>query len=234
MRGVATAMDSMKSRLTVLSTAAEPFFKKTEFLLMALGFFYLGIYSVEVLAEPPAETLAVLNIASTVIYVVFLLDLLARFVFQVPYLGKLSAWISFVKVNWLSILATLVPAFRSLRVLRVLMVLRGIAPYMVTRTHKVGMIVAVSLPLVLYTAAISVFEAERYAEGSNIQSFGDALWWSLVSVTTVGYGDSFPITAEGRAVAGLLMFVGIGLFSSLTALLAAWVVEGAGKNNSAR
>ena len=96
---------------------------------------------------------------------------------------------------------------------------------------SVGMIVAVSLPLVLYTAAISVFEAERYAEASNIQSFGDALWWSLISVTTVGYGDSFPVTTEGGAVAGLLMFVGIGLFSSLTALLAAWVVEGTRKED---
>jgi voltage-gated potassium channel len=208
------------------SEKTESFFRKTEFLLMLLGFLFLGIYSIEVLAEPSAEPLLVLNIASTAIYVVFVLDLLARFIVEIPRLGKLSSWISFFRVNWLSILATLVPAFRSLRVLRVLMVLRGIAPYMITRTHQVGMIVAVSLPLVLYTAAISVFEAERYAEGSNIQSFGDALWWSLVSVTTVGYGDSFPVTTEGRAVAGLLMFVGIGLFSSLTALLAAWVVEG--------
>ena len=209
-----------------LSENTESLFRKTEFFLMLLGFLFLGIYSIEVLAEPSAEQLLVLNIASTAIYVVFVLDLLARFIVEIPHLRRLSSWISFFRVNWLSILATLVPAFRSLRVLRVLMVLRGIAPYMITRTHQVGMIVAVSLPLVLYTAAISVFEAERYAEGSNIQSFGDALWWSLVSVTTVGYGDSFPVTTEGRAVAGLLMFVGIGLFSSLTALLAAWVVEG--------
>jgi len=209
-----------------LSENTESLFRKTEFFLMLLGFLFLGIYSIEVLAEPSAEQLLVLNIASTAIYVVFVLDLLARFIVEIPHLRRLSSWISFFRVHWLSILATLVPAFRSLRVLRVLMVLRGIAPYMITRTHQVGMIVAVSLPLVLYTAAISVFEAERYAEGSNIQSFGDALWWSLVSVTTVGYGDSFPVTTEGRAVAGLLMFVGIGLFSSLTALLAAWVVKG--------
>ena len=227
-------MESIKSRLTVLSTASDSFFKKTEFLLMTLGFLYLGIYSVEVLAEPNEETLEVLNVVSTAIYVVFVLDLLARFVIEIPRLGKLSSWISFLRVNWLSILATLVPAFRSLRVLRVLIVLRGIAPYMITRTHKVGLIVAVSLPLVLYTASISVFEAERYAEGSNIQSFGDALWWSLVSVTTVGYGDSFPVTTEGRAVAGLLMFVGIGLFSSLTALLAAWVVKGSREEDNSK
>jgi voltage-gated potassium channel len=88
----------------------------------------------------------------------------------------------------------------------------------------VGFIVSVTLPLVLYVSALSVFEAERYAEGSNIETFGEAFWWSLVSVTTVGYGDHFPVTDGGRATAAFLMFVGIGLFSALTALLAAWVL----------
>jgi voltage-gated potassium channel len=131
--------------------------------------------------------------------------------------------VSFIKRNWLSILAALIPAFRALRVL---IVLRGVAPYMVDRTHKVGLVVGVTFPLALYTAALCVFEAERHATGSNIQSFGDALWWSVVSVTTVGYGDFYPVTQDGKAVAGIMMFVGIVLFSSLTALVAAWVVEG--------
>ena len=86
--------------------------------------------------------------------------------------------------------------------------------------------IVTSLPLVLYTSALAVFEAERSAPGSTILTFEDAFWWSLVTVTTVGYGDSFPVTSDGRGVAILLMFVGIGLFSTLTAILAAWVVEG--------
>lgn len=175
------------------------FLKKTEFTLMALGFAYLAIYSVEVLAQPRIELLTALNIANTTIYVIFLLDLAVRFIFSIPRLGKLAGWVTFIKENWLSIFAALVPAFRGLRVLRVLIVLRGIAPYMISRTHKVGLIVGVTLPLVLYTAAISGLEAERNAEGSNIQTFGDALWWSVVSVTTVGYGDSYPVTADRSA-----------------------------------
>jgi voltage-gated potassium channel len=209
-----------------ISDRAHSFFKKSEFFLMILGFAYLGIYTAQVLLEPTGAVATLLGAASATVYVIFLVDLVARFIIHIPRLGEISGWVSFIKQNWLSILAALVPAFRSLRVLRVLIVLRGIAPYMRDRTHKVGLVVGVTFPLALYTAALSVFEAERHASGSNIQSFGDALWWSIVSVTTVGYGDFYPVTQDGKAVAGLLMFVGIALFSSLTALVAAWVVEG--------
>jgi len=129
-----------------------------------------------------------------------------------------------LKENWLALMALLLPAFRSLRVLRVIVVLRGLEPYLNTRSSRVGMIVGVTFPLILYTAALSIYEAERYADGSNIQSFGDAVWWSIASVTTVGYGDKFPVTADGRVIATFLMVIGIGLFSALTALLAAWVM----------
>jgi voltage-gated potassium channel len=72
--------------------------------------------------------------------------------------------------------------------------------------------------------AIAALEAERGVAGSNINTFGDAIWWSIASVTTVGYGDKFPITPDGRFIASLLMVVGIALFSALTALMAAWVM----------
>jgi len=209
-----------------LLARADRIFAQSEFGFMVLGFAYLGLYSLEVLLDPPTEIASAIRSASMVIYVIFVTDLIARFALQIPRLGKLETWITFIRENWLAILAAIAPAFRSLRVLRVLMVLRGLAPYMVRRSQQVGLIVGVSFPLVLYTAALSVFEAERDAVGSNILSFPDALWWSVVSVTTVGYGDSFPVTGQGRAVAALLMFVGIGLFSSLTALIAAWVFEG--------
>lgn len=211
---------------------ADRIFAKTEFGFMVLGFAYLGLYSLEVLLDPPTEIASAISSAGLVIYAIFVADLIARFTLQIPRLGELETWITFFRENWLAILAAVAPAFRSLRVLRVLMVLRGLAPYMARRPQQIGLIVGVSFPLVLYTAALAVFEAERDAAGSNILSFGDALWWSVVSVTTVGYGDSFPVTGQGRAVAALLMFVGIGLFSSLTALIAAWVFEGARRTDN--
>ena len=193
--------------------------------LMFLGFVYLGLYSVEVLVEPPSDVSAALEVSSWVIYGIFILDLLARIVLRLPRLAEFSGWLELIKDNWLAILAALVPAFRTLRVLRVLVVLRGIYPYMQSRAQRVGVMVGVALPLILYTASLSVLEAERGDPNALIQSFGDALWWSMVTVTTVGYGDAFPVTSEGRFVGTFLIFTGIGLFSTVTALLASWVLS---------
>ncbi len=199
-------------------------FERVEFLYMVLGFGYLGIYSVQVLVEPPADIYASLELAAEVIFWIFAVDVVLRIIHAG---GELLTWkgaLAFIRENWLALLALLLPAFRSLRVLRVIVVLRGLEPYLNTRSSRVGMIVGVTFPLILYTAALSIYEAERYADGSNIQSFGDAVWWSIASVTTVGYGDKFPVTADGRVIATFLMVIGIGLFSALTALLAAWVM----------
>ena len=200
------------------------FFEKVEYFYMVLGFGYLGIYSVQVLAEPPADIYQGLELVSDAIYWLFAIDVVMRLI----YIGKdILTWagvIGFVRENWLALLALLLPAFRALRVLRVVIVLRGLQPFLRTRSSRVGTIVGVTFPLILYTAALSVLEAERYAEGANITNFLDAIWWAIASVTTVGYGDRFPVTADGRLIATFLMVIGIGLFSALTALLAAWVM----------
>lgn len=210
--------------IAVFREKAEHVLERSDFAYMLLGFAYLIIYSVQVLVQPEAQTAAALEIASVAIYIVFVIDLLLRIVIAGRALLTLEGIIRFIKVNWLAIGATLLPALRSLRVLRVIVVLRGITPFMSSRANKLGMVVGVTLPLILYTAALSALEAERTAEGANILTFSDAIWWSIASVTTVGYGDRFPVTDDGRVTATLLLLVGIGLFSALTALLAAWVM----------
>lgn len=200
------------------------YFEKAEYTYMALGFAYLVLYSFQVLQPMSQATFDLLELASLIIYVIFVIDLILRVIAAGKELFTIGGFLMFLKQNWLAIAATLLPAFRSLRVLRVLLVLRGLGPFLTTRSSKVGMVVGVTLPIVLYTAALSVYEAERFADGANITSFGEAIWWAFASVTTVGYGDRFPVTEDGRFVATLLMVIGIGLFSSLTALLAAWVM----------
>ena len=76
----------------------------------------------------------------------------------------------------------------------------------------------------LFAAASLVFAFER-GEGGSIDDFGTALWWAVVTITTVGYGDAFPVTPEGRGIAVFLMIVGISLFGFLTASIAAFLVE---------
>lgn len=74
---------------------------------------------------------------------------------------------------------------------------------------------------------------EHGAPGASIRNYGDALWWAIVTVTTVGYGDKVPVTAGGREVAVVLMFVGIGLIGVITATVASFFVEeGADRDKS--
>ncbi len=67
--------------------------------------------------------------------------------------------------------------------------------------------------------------AEKNATGGNIHSYPSALWWAIVTVTTVGYGDRYPVSAGGRIVAAVLMLVGIGLIGVLTATVASVFVK---------
>jgi voltage-gated potassium channel len=78
---------------------------------------------------------------------------------------------------------------------------------------------------VIFLGSWLVMLFETHAPGSNIHSFKDAIWWGVVTVTTVGYGDRFPVTEGGRAVAAILMLVGIGLIGTLTATVASFFVQ---------
>ncbi len=85
--------------------------------------------------------------------------------------------------------------------------------------------VAVTAVFVSYIAAVQITISERSVEGSNIKTFGDGLWWAVTTVTTVGYGDRFPTTTEGRILAVMLMLVGISLVGVITASVASWFVR---------
>ncbi len=84
--------------------------------------------------------------------------------------------------------------------------------------------VIVLVAVAAIAGALIVLQVESGAPGSNIASLGAALWWALSTVTTVGYGDRYPTTTEGRVVAFALMLLGLGLFSLVTARIAAFFV----------
>jgi voltage-gated potassium channel len=72
--------------------------------------------------------------------------------------------------------------------------------------------------------ALAVLDAEEGAPEANIKTLGDALWWSSTTVTTVGYGDLYPVTTQGRLIAVALIVVGVALVGAITASVAAWMV----------
>lgn len=133
--------------------------------------------------------------------------------------------LGFVRGHLLELAAIVLPAVRLLRILRAvaiairaLLAVRSVA----TRTLSTTAIV---LGVVIAVAAMFAFAWESGQPGAQIQTFPDALWWALVTATTVGYGDYTPVTAAGRLLAGVLMVSGIAAMTAFTAAIAAALVD---------
>lgn len=133
---------------------------------------------------------------------------------------------AYFKNHTLELILVVVPFLRPLRALRALVFTTQAG----IRSKKA---LIQSLPLVLTGAAVlmivimgaAVLDIERTAPGSNIHTPMDALWWGLVTITTIGYGDKFPVTTEGRLVAGIMIIFWVAMISTLTASFAAWLLS---------
>jgi voltage-gated potassium channel len=121
--------------------------------------------------------------------------------------------------------------FRLFRLRRVSRDLRGrepgdvVADLVERRAQVAGYLVATAAILVMLVGSSVMAYVEPNAPGSNIKTGGDAFWWAFVTITTVGYGDRYPVTPEGRFVGMLTMAVGIGIFGVLTSFLAQWFLR---------
>ena len=190
---------------------------KTDGMMLALGFVFLVGWTLEtVWIDAPSALAVAVNILNKLIWLAFVADFAARVVLSH------SSW-RFVLHHPLDLLAVVYPALRPLKILAVFTsgsrVLRGRGAFNATRA------VGLSAVLLMWIGAVAILGAEGDADGSNIAGFGDALWWALVTTTTVGYGDFFPVTVTGRVIAGGLMLVGISLIGVVTASVAAWFVR---------
>jgi voltage-gated potassium channel len=158
--------------------------------------------------------------------------------FAVEYLAKLSLAPSrkqFFRTHILDLIIVAVPFFRPARLGRLVNLARLGRVGIITAdildrakklmTHKGLHFVLLAVTLIVFASAGLVTIAERSAKGANIHDFGQGLWWAIVTVTTVGYGDKYPITGFGQGVAVALMLVGIGLIGVLTATVASFFVD---------
>jgi voltage-gated potassium channel len=139
--------------------------------------------------------------------------------------------LAYLRANWLDVVIVLVPFLRPFRLLRLLRLLpmlvrvvRGLR--LILGPYRGSYVLLISLLAVVVSAGmVTVFERDG---GGSIDEFTDGLWWAITTITTVGYGDFTPVTAEGRAVAVFLMLIGITLFGVLTASIAAYFVDTSG------
>ena len=184
-------------------------------LILALGFLvFWSVTSIGV--DLPSMLVSVLHNLNRVIWVVFAVDLVVR-------VAIAERRLRFLWTHPADVLAVAVPMLRPLKILTVftsgsrLVTSRG--------ALRTGQAVIVSAVLLIYIGAVAILNAERGADGAQITGFADALWWALVTVTTVGYGDFAPVTGEGRVIAAALMVIGIALLGIVTASVAAWFVQ---------
>jgi voltage-gated potassium channel len=128
--------------------------------------------------------------------------------------------------HWYDLLVVVLPLLRPLRLLRLIPLLSVLNRRATMRLRgRVGIYVAGGASLLAFVAALAVLDVERSSPDANISDFGDAIWWAVTKMTTVGYGDHYPVTAAGRLVAFGLMIGGIALLGTVTATLASWLVE---------
>ncbi len=191
--------------------------------ILGLSVFSLANVGVALIAGDP-EVVAIVSLVDGVACMIFLTD----FLYRLATAEDRPAYM--LRYGWLDLLGSVpVIGFRLFRIPRVLQIFRSLGE---TGSRRIGKallrdragsaILGVFLLsiVVLELSAIFMLIAERDHAEANIKTGGDALWWALVSVTTVGYGDRYPVTGYGRAVGAVLLVVGIGLFSTFTGFLA--------------
>ena len=131
----------------------------------------------------------------------------------------------FFTTHFVELFLVIVPFFRPLRGLRALL-FTSKASFSSKKSYikSIPILIAVTTVLMILIMGAVILEIERFAPGSHITTPSDALWWALVTVTTIGYGDVYPVTTEGRLVAGVLIVFGVAMISALTASFAAWIL----------
>lgn len=206
-----------------------------------LAMLVLCIYALGTLAARTAirfspQTDAILDYADYALCGLFLVDFLIS-LFRAP-----NRWRYFITWKWLDLLSS-IPMIevtrwgRAARIIRVFRVLRGLratkllAGLVMRRRVESAFLAASLLALLLIVfCSIAIVHFEDLP-GGNIQTAEDAIWWAFTTITTVGYGDRYPITLEGRIVAAILMCGGVGLFGTFSGFLASWFM-GNGRNPS--
>ncbi|WP_062316163.1 potassium channel family protein [Demequina maris] len=196
----------------------EAFAKRADGTMAALALVFLVVWSARIAFrdELPSSVRATLLTIQSVVWLIFIVDLVIRVALHE------RRW-RFLLTHPLDVIAVLIPAARPLKILSVFT--SGTMLASRKGVVKSTQAILIAVLLLLWIASVAMLDAERGHQGAQIVNIGDAVWWALVTVTTVGYGDYAPVTIEGRVVATILMLIGIALIGIVTASVAAWFVS---------
>jgi voltage-gated potassium channel len=194
----------------------------TKFPMALLGVAWLVIGIVVLTTDVNNSASTALVGVLFVLWVIMLVEYLVRLVVTPDTPG-------YLKRRWVEPATVVVPVLQGWHVVGIekmtLLVREGELRMEALLKHHSLFRVLIAVVGTLFVGAWLVLLFEKNAKGSNIHDYPDALWWAIVTVTTVGYGDRYPITEGGRIVAVILMLVGIGLIGVLTATVASLFIK---------
>jgi voltage-gated potassium channel len=203
--------------------------------ILVLTIFSLAIMVLLLLPVTPAER-DLLMLYDNAVCVIFLIDFAFNLVGSKP---KRAYFIG--QRGWLDLLGSipsigifqvgaLLRLARLSRLARITRLLRGqagkdlVLDVLQNRSQYATFITILLAGIVLSVSSLLVLEFESRVPDANIHSGGDAIWWGLVTITTVGYGDFYPVTLMGRITGIFVMFAGIGIIGALASILASMLV----------
>jgi voltage-gated potassium channel len=188
--------------------------------LTTLGVLFLMAYATPILKpDLPPEGHAAADAVEIITWLALVVDLVVR----IRLTGSTGR---FLRTHLFDIVVLALPMVRPLRALRIIAITVAMHRRVTTFTRlRLSTYVAGTTVLLVFVASLAVLDAERGRPGANIGTYFDALWWTMTTVSTVGYGDRYPVTVEGRIIAIALMLGGIGLLAFVTGSLATWLIE---------
>lgn len=200
--------------------------------MVVLSLYVVVALFLESLIKLTPATASLLQMIDSMICVVFLVDFGVRFT-------RAESKAKFMRWGWIDLIASIptIDALRWGRLIRIVRILRAFRSARVFATFflrrraesALATVTTLGIALVIFSS-LAILNLETDTQ-SNIRTPGDALWWSLTTITTVGYGDRYPVTAEGRVLAVTLMIAGAALFSTFTAFVATYFMTAPKQND---
>lgn len=191
-----------------------------EAVLAVCAVVFLAAYSYEVLARPTGTRRLLTEIALWTTWGAFAVDWVVAFAHDRDKRAHVGE-------HLFGLLVVVLPTFAPLRALRLVSLFVFLQRLLVRSPIRVTVVwyAVFSSALLLYVCSLAVLELEQAEPESQLHDLGTALWWAIVTVTTVGYGDVTPVSGGGRLIAAVLMISGIALLGVVTATLASWLVD---------
>ncbi|MFE5034156.1 potassium channel family protein [Streptomyces sp. NPDC056683] len=194
--------------------------RRTDLPLGVASLVFLGSYAVHVLEPnlPEAAHAVFLSLMYTA-WAMFAVDYAVRW--------RLSGeGPGFVRRHWLDTLVLVLPLLRPVRVVRTYeSIQRRRGEPRLSLHARVAAYSTLSISLLGFSGALAVYQVERSAPNASIRTFGDSLWWTCSTLSTVGYGDYVPVTTLGRFIAAGMMACGLALLGTVTGSFSSWMLQ---------